>query len=177
MLSSFSSYFYGIAISPSNPFTPAPPFSRSDRTLLPVAPAVDPRSCIHPAPSSLAVPVSSPHAVDLPSGFVPILDPPVRSIVCGLGPVAQFRLIFHRHVPGTNPPHRALPERMIPAQFRPPRESLLVDCIHMNKRRSHAPHQQQIHKIRASNQQHHAQPSLAFFDAGNGRNDSRKFPG
>ncbi len=74
MLSSFSSYFYGIAISPSNPFTPAPPFSRSDRTLLPVAPAVDPRSCIHPAPSALAVPVSSPHAVDLPSGFVPILD-------------------------------------------------------------------------------------------------------
>jgi len=26
MLSSFSSDFYGIAISPSNPFTPAPPF-------------------------------------------------------------------------------------------------------------------------------------------------------
>ncbi|PYU78977.1 MAG: hypothetical protein DMG51_17985, partial [Acidobacteria bacterium] len=49
---------------------------------------------------------------------------------------------------------------MIPAQFRPPREALLVDSIHMNKRRSHAPHQQQIHKIRASNQQHHAHGNL-----------------
>src|SRR6266849_7847341 len=95
--SSFSSYLCRIAILAAAPSGPARPFSQSDRTWPPAAPAGDRGPCSHlpdaslvssalpsglrsarsfgwpkphPAPNSLAVPVLFQNAVDVRDGFV-----------------------------------------------------------------------------------------------------------
>src|SRR5437016_10298960 len=151
--SSFSSYLYGIAILPAKPSCPVPPFSPSDRTWPPAAPAGGRRPCSHLRDVSLVPsappcalrsarssgwlqphPAVSQNAIDVGDGFVQILDHSVRGMSCRLCQAAQFRFILNWHVQLHIHRGADFLREGFSAQLRTPSAALLLYLIHMNQR-------------------------------------------